>query len=766
MLVAPARTVVVLALLLAASPAGTAADTKKENAASPVPTPMPVSIPRVDRPPVLEDFLDMAPANGMAAQLAKVENFIQRDPKDGEPATQRTEAYFGYDDKNLYAIFVAFDASPNLIRAHMTRREAIWDDDVVQILLDTFQDRRRAYFFVCNPYGIQADGIHTEGQGGDTSFDTLWSSEGRLTPQGYIVRMAIPFRSLRFHPAQLNWGMILERRIPRLNERHFWPRVSSRVTGLLNQGGDVNGMRQISPGRNIQLIPYGAFRSFRAVDSRDPAMPVFEGKSEFDGGLDAKFVLKDRFVFDMTVNPDFAQVESDQPQVTVNQRFEVYYPEKRPFFLENASFFNTPIELVFTRRIADPQFGARMTGKVGRYAVGILWADDQSPGRSVLASDPLAGNRAYFTIARVNRDIFKNSTVGVIYTERRFQNEHNRVGGVDFRFKFPKNWVAEGQAVTSSTKFLNGTTQGGPAYQFWAGYSDRKAEFNTMYMDNSVGFLTQTGFFRRPDIRRFSNFSRYRWRPEGKRLISHGPSAFQLALWDHNGLGIEEFYNANYFFEFARQTEVGVWGNVGYERLRPADFSTLTSNQRYTQGHRGFFFYTAFFKQLSMWMESGWGRSINFGPPVGPPVSARSNFVATGMTVRPLSRLTIDNSYRYTRLRPVDVHAAIFNDHILRSKWNYQFTRELSARFIAQYQTTLANGNFSPVDNPKNFNVDFLVTYLLHPGTAVYVGYNSNLQNLDPSLTLAPSGSILRTRRDFINDGRTLFVKVSYLLRF
>ena len=193
-----------------------------------------VVIPRVDRPPTLEDFTDMKPVNGMGEKLRRVSEFVQRDPKDGEPATQRTEVYLGYDDKNLYAVFLAFDTDPKQIRARMSRRENIWDDDLVQIILDTFHDQRRAYYFLCNPLGIQDDGIHTEGQGGDDSFDTLWQSEGKLTSQGYMVRMAIPFRSLRFHPSQHDWGIILERRIPRLDERHFWPRVSSRVEGLLN----------------------------------------------------------------------------------------------------------------------------------------------------------------------------------------------------------------------------------------------------------------------------------------------------------------------------------------------------------------------------------------------------------------------------------------------------------------------------------------------------------------------------------------------------
>jgi hypothetical protein len=292
-----------------------------------------VSILRVDRPPTLEDFLDMEPAPVVAGKLTKVEGFVQRDPKDGQPATQRTVVYLSYDDKKLYVVFVAFDSQPDLIRAHMTRRENIWEDDSVQVMLDSFHDQRRAYAFACNPFGIQRDALYTEGSGYDDSFDTLWDSQGKLTGQGYVVWMAIPFRSLRFPPSGKGWGIILERSIPRANERSYWPHVSSRISGRLNQEGTVDGLERISPGRNIQLIPYGVFRSFRTLNNRDPTHPFFDSKDlEARVGLESKVVLKDRMVFDLAVNPDFSQVESDQPQVTVNQRFEVFFPEKPSSF--------------------------------------------------------------------------------------------------------------------------------------------------------------------------------------------------------------------------------------------------------------------------------------------------------------------------------------------------------------------------------------------------------------------------------------------------
>ncbi len=211
-----------------------------------------VSIPRVERPPTLEDFLGMEPVPALAGKLAKVEGFLQREPKDGEPASQPTVVYLGYDDKKLYVVFVAFDSEPGQIRARMTRRENIYDDDLVGVMLDTFHDQRRAYSFVCNPFGIQLDRLYAEGQGYDDSFDTLWDSQGKLTAKGYVVWMAIPFHSLRFSASGQSWGIILQRVVPRLNESSYWPLVSSRIDGLLNQEGTLEGLERISPGRNIR----------------------------------------------------------------------------------------------------------------------------------------------------------------------------------------------------------------------------------------------------------------------------------------------------------------------------------------------------------------------------------------------------------------------------------------------------------------------------------------------------------------------------------
>jgi hypothetical protein len=756
------------------------AEGRKDEKSPQIPAYATLHIPKLERGPKLEDFLGMRPSPAFEGKMLKVDNFIQRDPKDGAPASQKTEVYLGYTPKNLYVVCVCFDSEPSKIRARMSRREQIDADDQFGFVLDTFNDKKHGVFFYMNPLGIQQDGIWDEDQGPDSSYDMLWNSEARLTPQGYVEWFEIPFRSLRFHPREnQTWGIFFERDIRRNNEASFYPRITSNAQGFLAQETEMDGMEHISPGRNLQFIPYASARSFRNLDDRDLSEPHFHGKHiEPRLGLDSKIVLKDSLVLDATINPDFAQVESDDPQITVNQRFEVFFPEKRPFFLENSNFFATPVNLVFTRRIADPEFGVRLTGKTGPWAIGAFFADDKSPGESVLPTDPLSGAKAYFSVIRVSHDLWKGSTIGFILTDRELNTVpltvcsknpcvigQNRVAGVDTKLKISSKWIATIQAMTSYTKFNDGTHKGGPSYDVFLERSSRRIEFNVSYQDTAANFDTETGFFRRPDVRRYSQFLLYRFYREGKKLQWHGPSLTTINNWDHRGTRLEWYGNLNYRWIFQRQTDFGVYANLGHERLRPVDFSALSANQDYAHNQRGFFFDFGYFKQLSIGGEVNWGQATNFNPANGPPVLARSNFASLYATLRPVKGLVIDNSYLLQRLRD-EIAGADFNNHILRSKWNYQFTREFSFRFIGQYTTVLSNPLRSSLQSTKQFNVDALLTYLVHPGTAVYLGYNSDLQNLSPTLGLDPSGNIFRTRSSFLNDGRQIFIKISYLLHY
>jgi hypothetical protein len=811
-----------------------------------------LTIPRLSRAPVLEDFLSMAPEGETAQQMAKVTGFVQRNPHDGEEVSEKTDAYLGYDQKNIYLVFVCFD-NPEKVRARMSVREDINDDDQVAVMFDTFHDRRRAYEFQTTPLGVQWDAIYTEavrqdsGGNWDVSWDAVWDSRGKVTNRGFVVWMAIPFKSLRF-PAtkQQEWGIVLYRGIVRKNEDSFWPQVTYKIAGRLGQEATLYGLEGISPGRDIELIPYGIMRGFRSLDQSDPYNPYFQNAvAQGQAGLDAKFVIHDHFVLDMTANPDFSQVETEDPQITVNQRFEVYFPEKRPFFLENADYFRTPIDLFFTRNIQDLSAGIRLTGKEGPYSVGLMASDDRAPGLAVpsfcpaseitginlqspICSDALYGDRSYFTIARVSRDIFKESTVGAVYTdwECPATGEYNRVGGVDARLRFNANWILEGQAVTSSSNLQGLNIYLSPAANLentceynlfpfsagnlihagkdnhYAGPADKVEirrnglHFNYIgtYQDVSPGFVTVPGFVNRVDLRGVYNLAYYRFRPKKGWLLAWGPSLRQRYVFDHEGNRLDTFYDPYLRIEGRGQTNLWLSPYEELrERLRPQDFSFIglpgvTHNQDYHEHLTEAVLQTGYFKKATVTGSLSWGDGVNFVPAANALpqfLPSRSNSATATLSFRPLKPLKIENTYLFSRLRAGDsaylqalaqtpgVSKGIFNDHIVRSKWNWQFTPQLSLRLIMQYNALLANtpGNtiypYTYLPTEKEFNADFLLTYLIHPGTAIYLGYNSDLQNLDHELMQDPAGLAgLYTAKGLMNDSRQFFVKVSYMFRF
>lgn len=718
-------------------------------------------IPRTSRQPRLEDFLGQSPPQGQGV----ITDFRQRSPGDGTPASLKTTAYLSYDDKQLYVVFVCQD-DPRRVRARMSKREDILDDDLVGITLDTFHDRRRAYNFSVNPLGIQLDSIYTEGQGDDYSFDTLWYSEGRLTEDGFIVWMAIPFKSLRFSSSDVqSWGIALGRSIPRNSEVSYWPYITERVQGFVQQFGTLDGLRGISPGRNVQVIPYGLASTSRVLDGpQGTGAPSYARDTEIRGGVDAKVILRDAVTLDLTVNPDFSQVESDEPQVLVNQRFEVFFPEKRPFFIENAGFFQTPETLFFSRRIVNPQLGARLTGKLGRWTFGGLGIDDRARGKLLADDDPFFKRRAIIGVARVQREFGEQSSVGALLTGYDFASNSNQVLSFDTRLKLNQNWTFTGQTAQSWNRDLTGERLTGRLFYADLSREGRNFNYSATYTDRSPDFRSELGFIPRVDIREAAQFANYRWRPNKHRIISFGPSGYGMANWDRQGRLQEWYASANFNLEFTGLTSIQVGHSESY---------TLFLERGYRTGGTNIFFFTQWLDWLSLSASYSAGAGVNFFPAFGlAPFRATAQGGTFGLTLRPSSRLRFDQTYIYNRLGrgldPVIVEgfgpATVFNNHIFRSKLNYQFTRELSLRAILDYNAILANSSLISLERDNSLTADLLLTYLLNPGTAVYIGYTDGYRNV----ALVPAGFPTQQRNGFpsTSTGRQFFIKMSYLLRY
>jgi hypothetical protein len=772
------------------SAVASSAQTPAQPPASPQARPRPsIDIPRVSQPPNLDDYVSLAPApvtqpapggqsgqemqrvsglppgpgpaQGAGSQAVRpdatrglrIDGFLQRDPGDLVPISQPTEAFLSYDATNFYVVFVCRASDPSRLRARMSRREAMFSDDFVGVILDTFDDHQRGYEFFSNPLGIQADGITTEGQGDDMSFDTVWQSHGRLTEFGYVVSFAIPFKSLRFLAGEGRaWGIALTRGIPVNNEQAFWPGNTHTIGSFASQMADMRGLADVSPGRNIQLIPYGTFTGARFLDGS-----TFDSKSDGRIGLDAKIVAHDAVTIDLTANPDFSQVESDEPQVTINQRFEVFFPEKRPFFLENAGYFQTPINLFFSRRIRDPQVGARATGKLGGWAAGVLALDDRAPGRALDPLDPDFGDRAANAVARVRRE-FGDSSVGAFVTSRDFGPTFNRVASADTRLKVNPRIFVDGQAVISDTETDDGQRLRDSAYSTTLNRSGRKLSYTVNYLDVGPDFRSTLGFVPRTDIRQATEFTALRWRPKHGPVQSFGPNSFVQGTWDRSG--ILQDWTVRYPFEvqFKGQSGIFVRRVQSMERFEGVEFPEHENLINY---------FTSRVKWLDFSVNLATGTRPNFYPGPGlMPFLADFRDISAGATFRPFSGLLLDETYIYSHLgtRPGtgSARAAIFDNHIARSRVNYQVNRELSFRAILDYNGVLANPTLVALDRTKHFAADLLMTYLVHPGTAVYVGYTDGYDNI----ALDPAGARSFTRRPSTSTGRQFFVKTSYLFRF
>jgi len=717
-----------------------------------------VAIPRVSTPPALEDYLDGVPRPDEVA----ITTFLQREPGDGVPASQPTEAYLSYDAANLYIIFVARDRDPSSIRASMTRREGFGNDDFVGVMLDPFREGRRAYLFIVNPLGVQLDGV-TADRDDDYSFDTVWESEGRLTPFGFVVRMAIPFKSLRFPSADAQeWGIALARAIRRNNETSFWPLITRRIARPEPQMAAATGIAGISPGRNMQVIPYGAFTGARFLDREQPALVR---DTAWRAGIDGKFVVKDAFTFDVTLNPDFSQVESDEPQVTINQRFEVFFEEKRPFFIENASYFQTPINLFFSRRIADPLAGLRLTGKAHGWSVGALAIDDRAPGdrlETIDPRDPDAGARTGIGVVRVQRDLWPQSTVGAFASTRDFGSSTSRMISVDGRFRLSDTLTLSAQAAVSDVTAANGPRVSGPAFSLFLDRTGRNWGAFVNYEDISADFSAPLGFVPRVDVRRLFPFFRYTWYPDDSVIVSIRPEVSGGLRWDHAGTLNDWETSAELQLELKGQTEVEAEYGQSMERFAGTEFRKFRVSASAS---------TAWLTWLETSAGVELGPEINFFPPAGQaPFLADAAEVELSLTLKPAPRLRVDQTYLFTRLETgdnvpgIEPGTLIVDNHIWRSRASYQFSRRLSLRAIVDYDAVLPDPGLIQLEIEKRFAADVLATYLINPWTAVYVGYTDGYGNeeIDP---LRPD-RVRRVDSAFHPASRQVFVKMSYLLRF
>ncbi|HEX7313939.1 MAG TPA: DUF5916 domain-containing protein [Pyrinomonadaceae bacterium] len=587
----------------------------------------PARLVRFDRAPVIDGKMD----EEIWKTAAVFKDFIQNRPVDLVAPSQPTEVRIGFDSKFLYVGFRAYD-EPGKVRATIAKRDAVFDDDWVGIWLDTFNDGRRAYELIFNPFGVQADAIFTEGVSEDFSVDIVHESKGVLLEDGYTVEVAIPFKSLRYEAGKdKKWGLHLLRTIKRLNnEQSSWMPISRDNSSLLGQEGHVTGLEGLSTERTIELIPSltiseagsrvpSITKGRRALsDALGIGLPTDQGRFlngpvGFDPGLTAKFGISPTMTLDMALNPDFAQVEADATVVTANQRFPIFFEEKRPFFLEGKEIFETLISAVHTRTIVDPDYAFKFTGKRGRNTYGLLFASDNAPGNldendrdflrgtedltvverqnpSALADLQSERNsllkrldrNATVGVLRVKRDIGKEGHIGFLGTSYNFVDKYNQVGGVDFRYRLDKQTVIWAQALgsVSHQPFFYADEAGrfdrkekGLAYAYNIDSSGRNFGWNYSGVGRSQFFRADVGFNRRFNTHNQTLFARYQSNDKPKAMLVSW-RAFNNTTFNFDWKGRSQFFQNESQFQLRmqKQTFIGFGVEEGYERVFESEF--------------------------------------------------------------------------------------------------------------------------------------------------------------------------------------------------
>jgi hypothetical protein len=772
----------------------------------------PVTLPRFEKPPVIDGALN----EDVWKQAAVFKDFYQTYPGDNVAPSLPTEVLAGYDGKFIYFAFRAHD-EPGQVRATVAKRDEIFVDDNVGMYLDTFNDRRKAYKLYFNPVGVQADAIFTEGAGDDFSVDIVMESKGIVGNDGYTVEVAIPFKSLRYKAGKDSlWGVHFFRNLQRFNaEEASWMPINRDRSGLLIQAGHIAGLEGLTEERTLEIIPSLTVSETGKRIRTIPLSSFDENPSLLDpgrilnkpiqpeAGATAKFAFASNLVLTLAVNPDFAQVEADETVITANQRFPIFFAEKRPFFLEGIENFQTSLNgqvtAVHTRAIIDPDSAIKLTGKYGRNSFGILFASDNGPGNftdeerenpAILpAIQRFIDKNAHVGIVRLKHDIGAESSIGLIATTHNFVDRHNQLGGFDGRFRIDPKTIFSFQVLGTNSRrvfFIPEQaaniyrTGNGLAYAFNLDRNSRYWGFNFSGQGRSKFYRALLGFTPRFNTNFQNLFVRYRSEPNPKaRLISWNANNSFRPTYDWQGrlqlLANESQVN----FNFPLQSFFTVGYAASYERLYEEEFGqTRTPTRRGTfigeDSERSAPRQTIYFiagttpnKTLSLFLRTnftGGAFDFDFGSPprfarVSPaalldpnalldPGPGRALNIASTITYQPTTALNMTLNYTKSRLVRYDTKRVAFDENIFVLRSTYQFTRFTFAR---------ARVDFSSL--ASNIRGQFLLGWTPNPGTAFYVGYNDDLNRngFNPFTGQFEPG--------FQRNGRTFFIKATYLIR-
>lgn len=709
------------------------------------PTPPTLKAPAVTEPPVIDGLLEDAAWRGQPQPTGE---WISYQPLHGTAIPQQTRVWVAHDADYLYFAFQCDDPEPSGIRTSITRRDNIWDDDWVGISLDALGTGQTSYHLLVNPSGIQLDMINTVSGDEDDSPDYLWDSAGRLNAHGYAVEMRLPLQSIRFKGgAGTRMGLLFWRRVSRSGVSVAWPALTPGKWVFETHASLLFDF--LAPVLTRELIPSATFSSNQGRAAPDRWEPM---DARGDVGFSTKVGLTPTITLDATVNPDFSQVESDAFQVEVNQRFPVFFDEKRPFFMEGAGLFmlagsrmdSSMISAVHTRRIVDPSVGLKLTGSLGRLQFGTLTALDPAAGREYPDDPVLAERDRLFNVFRAQYGLGASNYVGAIATDTEFGRSFNRVAGGDLSWRVSGSQRVTGMALYSSTRDVGAAAAvGGAAGSASWQYSTRRLTLGAFAEHYDRGFQMAPAFYNRAGITAGWGFAEWSIYPHQQsrfgwiRRIS--PFVFSQHTEDRNARGDERVTVPGVRVNFTRQGFLRVDRIVGHERWLGERYALARSR---VQGE----------VQLFRWL--GLEGAVHAGPAVFydevSPFAGWSHNSEIEISWQPTARMSADVEYERVDFRRADTRERVYELKLVNTRATFQFSKQFFVRAIAQYDSLR-----------ERVLSDFLASYELRPGTVAYVGYGSLHERRDfvDGAWVDRTGRYLTTRRGF-------FLKASYLYRF
>jgi hypothetical protein len=750
-----------------------------------------VAVPRSDEPAVEIDGVLDEPVWQSAARLT---GFSLYSPIDGRPAEERTEVRVFYSPAAIF-FGIRAEATPGTVRASMANRDQLGAEDTITIFLSTYNDNRQAFVFTVNPFGVQSDGTLVEGtqrgSGGfsalasereppDLSPDFVFQSRGRLTDFGFEVELRIPFKSLRYQKADVQtWGVHVVRKVQSSGYEESWAPARRATTSFLAQGGTLEGLEGLRPGLVLDLNPFATARVDGAPSGSGWG---YETQTPEVGG-NVRWGMTPNLTLNGTLNPDFSQVEADAGQLQYDPREAVYFPEKRPFFLDGLEQFSTPNQLIYTRRVVAPVFAAKVTGKLSGTNLGLFSALDDTFNSASGRDHPL------FNILRVQRDLRGQSKLGLVYTDKIDGQDSNRVGGLDARLTFEDVYSLRLQGALSHTHRAGAATTA-PLFEAIASRNGRRLGSEARITGIHQGFEAQAGFISRPGIVRTSFDQRVSFfGAKGSRIESWSTDLVLSGRWPYQaffgGGGIQDkqlHINNNVTLRGGWKAGASLLiESFGYDPQLYADYALegdapgerlpFVGTPRLPNLDYVLSLDTPQFRRFSGTFSLLWGRDENFFEWA----SADILYLTAVTHWRPTEKLRIDAEYRLQQFKRRSDGSLVGRRQLPRVRVEYQATRFVFLRCVAEYDAQLRDAlhDDSRSERPilvrdpgsgvyaralqqgtNRLRLDLLFSWQPTPGTVFFAGYGSTL---DEPASLRFRGL---TR---LNDG--FFVKLSYLFR-